>query len=169
MIRQAFGEENMSHSWVFEWHALFRVDQKKQDRWRPKPRICLSFSLASRGLFTKNSSSQTKQLVPHTTVFYSDCMKMCEDFTPNFGDKTERPSLWHNWGRSRQDRRLCWTPSKNMTSRMHLKNGRSTGNGACRRRGLLRGWWWPVGPKLVFDQMAAPVPEIMDVISVIVL
>jgi hypothetical protein len=31
-----------------------------------------------------------------------------------------------------------------------------------RGRGLLRGWWWPVGPKLVSDQMAAPVPEIMD-------
>jgi hypothetical protein len=28
--------------------------------------------------------------------------------------------------------------------------------------GLLRGWWWPVGQKLVFDRMAAPVPEIMD-------
>jgi hypothetical protein len=31
-----------------------------------------------------------------------------------------------------------------------------------RGRGLLRGWWWEVGPKLVFDQMASPVPEIMD-------
>jgi hypothetical protein len=29
-------------------------------------------------------------------------------------------------------------------------------------KGLLRGWWWPVGPKLVFDQMAAPVPEIIN-------
>jgi hypothetical protein len=29
-------------------------------------------------------------------------------------------------------------------------------------RGLLRGLWWPVGPKLIFDQMAAQVPEIMD-------
>jgi hypothetical protein len=29
--------------------------------------------------------------------------------------------------------------------------------------GLLRGRWWPVGPKLVvFDQMAAPVPGIID-------
>jgi hypothetical protein len=28
------------------------------------------------------------------------------------------------------------------------------------RRGLLRWWWWPVGPKLVFDQMAASVLEI---------
>jgi hypothetical protein len=33
------------------------------------------------------------------------------------------------------------------------------------RMGLLRVWWWPVGPKLIFDQMAAPVPEIMDIIK----
>jgi hypothetical protein len=31
----------------------------------------------------------------------------------------------------------------------------------CGRR-LLQGWWWPVGPKLVFVQMAASVLEIMD-------
>jgi hypothetical protein len=42
------------------------------------------------------------------------------------------------------------------------KNGRGTGNGAYARRGLLRVWWWPVGPKLIFDQIAAPVQEIMD-------
>jgi hypothetical protein len=29
-------------------------------------------------------------------------------------------------------------------------------------RGLLRGWWWSVGPKLVFDKMQAIVPEIID-------
>jgi hypothetical protein len=29
-------------------------------------------------------------------------------------------------------------------------------------RGLLRGLWGPVDPELVFDQMVAPVPEIMD-------
>jgi hypothetical protein len=28
-----------------------------------------------------------------------------------------------------------------------------------------RGWKWPVGPKLVLDQMAAPVPEIVHTIS----
>jgi hypothetical protein len=28
-------------------------------------------------------------------------------------------------------------------------------------RGLLRGCWWLVGPELVFDQMAAPGPEII--------
>jgi hypothetical protein len=31
-----------------------------------------------------------------------------------------------------------------------------------RGRGLLRGRWWAVGPKLAFDQMAASVSEIMD-------
>jgi hypothetical protein len=27
---------------------------------------------------------------------------------------------------------------------------------------LLRGWWWPVGPNLVVDQMSAPVAGMMD-------
>jgi hypothetical protein len=31
----------------------------------------------------------------------------------------------------------------------------------CGRR-LLGGWWWLIESKLVFGQMAAPVPEIMD-------
>jgi hypothetical protein len=30
-----------------------------------------------------------------------------------------------------------------------------------RGRGLLRGWWWLIGPKLVFDQMATNVSESM--------
>jgi hypothetical protein len=30
------------------------------------------------------------------------------------------------------------------------------------KEGLLGGWWWPVGSKLVFDRMAASVPEMMD-------
>jgi hypothetical protein len=39
-------------------------------------------------LFTKNSSWQSKQSIPPTTVmFYGDCAKMCEYFAPNFGDK----------------------------------------------------------------------------------
>jgi hypothetical protein len=44
--------------------------------------------LISKRLLTKNSSWQAKQSVPRTIVmFYGDCMKMCEDFTPNFRDK----------------------------------------------------------------------------------
>jgi hypothetical protein len=45
------------------------------------------FLLTSRGLFTKNSSWQAKQSIPHTTVtFYGDCKKMCKDFALNFGN-----------------------------------------------------------------------------------
>jgi hypothetical protein len=29
VIRQVFEEENMSCTWVFEWHAWFRVDHKR--------------------------------------------------------------------------------------------------------------------------------------------
>jgi hypothetical protein len=36
---------------------------------------------------------------------------------------------------SRQNRKQCWTPSQNMTSRMHLKSGRSAGNCAYARKG----------------------------------
>jgi hypothetical protein len=47
-----------------------------------------SFSLTWRWLFTKNLSWQAKQSIPHTTVtFKSDCLKMCENLAPNFGDK----------------------------------------------------------------------------------
>jgi hypothetical protein len=46
---------------------------------------------------------------------------------------------------------------------MHLKMAEALGTVHTLRRGLLRGWWWrPIGPKLAFDQMVAPVPEIMD-------
>jgi hypothetical protein len=40
-----------------------------------------------KGLFTKNSSWQAKQSIPHTFVtVYGDCVKICEDSAPNFGD-----------------------------------------------------------------------------------
>jgi hypothetical protein len=41
-----------------------------------------------RRVFTKTSSWQAKLLIPHATVmFYGDCMKICKDLDPNFGDK----------------------------------------------------------------------------------
>jgi hypothetical protein len=50
---------------------------------------CSSFSLTPRKLFTDNSSWQPKHSIPHITVtFYGDIVKMCEDFFPNFGDKS---------------------------------------------------------------------------------
>jgi hypothetical protein len=50
-------------------------------------KACSSFSLTLRELFTKNSYWEIKQLILHTDVmFQGDCVKMCEDFAPNFGD-----------------------------------------------------------------------------------
>jgi hypothetical protein len=60
-------------------------------------------------------------------------------------DKAERPPVRHSWG-DRQNCKWCWTPSENTTSRMHLKMAEALGTVRTRGRGLLRGWWWPVGP-----------------------
>jgi hypothetical protein len=55
---------------------------------RSKSRGCSSSYLTSTGSFTSNSPRQTKQFNPHTTVgFYGNCVKMCEDFVRNFGNK----------------------------------------------------------------------------------
>jgi hypothetical protein len=62
----------------------------------------------------------------------------------------------------RQNHRRYWTHSQNMTSRMHLKMAEVLGTVHMRGRELPQGWWWPVGSKLVSDQMAAPVLEILD-------
>jgi hypothetical protein len=48
----------------------------------------LTIFLTSRRLFTKNSSWQAKQQIPHTTAtFHGNCVNMCEDFAPNIGHK----------------------------------------------------------------------------------
>jgi hypothetical protein len=40
VIRQAFGEESMSRTRVFEWHALFKSDRKKRNRRRANSLAC---------------------------------------------------------------------------------------------------------------------------------
>jgi hypothetical protein len=48
-----------------------------------------------------------------------------------------------------------------------FKNGRSSGNTVYVRNVTTSRVWGPVGPKLVLDQMAAPVAEIMDTNGII--
>jgi hypothetical protein len=57
---------------------------------------------------------------------------------------------------------LLWTPSQNTTSRMHLKNGRRAGSGAYARKGTTSSVMVASMPEVSFEQIAAPVPEIMD-------
>jgi hypothetical protein len=45
---------------------------------------------------------------------------------------------------------------------MYLRNGRINGNSVYPWKRTTSWVMWPVGPKLVFDQMTASVPEIMD-------
>jgi hypothetical protein len=53
-----------------------QVKSKKE-----KSRACSSFSLTSKGFFTKNSSWQTEQSIQHTTVtLYGNCEKICPEF-----------------------------------------------------------------------------------------
>jgi hypothetical protein len=67
-------------------------------------------------------------IVPHPPHCYAPRLKVklrCRHFDTGEG--------------SRQNRRRCWTPSQNTTSRMHLINNRRVGNGgAYARKGILR-------------------------------
>jgi hypothetical protein len=67
--------------WRRPWQWLDKCPGKKAwDRWKAKSRACSLFPFTSMRLFTKSSSLQAKQSILHTTVmFYSNCMKMCED------------------------------------------------------------------------------------------
>jgi hypothetical protein len=89
---QWLDEHSRKEAWgctrVFEWHARFRADRKGEICEEQGQEHAHIFSLTSKGFFAKNPSSQAKQSIPHTTVmFYGNCVKMCEDFAPNFGDK----------------------------------------------------------------------------------
>jgi hypothetical protein len=190
MIRQVFREESMSHTWAFERHVRFGGARERQAGEEQSQRVWSSFSLTSRGLFTK--------IPPGTTVnsaYYCDCVKFCEDFALNFGDKRtagcitthcltlpfspmifffqkqhvvpqpphlpvfgplQLVSVSPDWR---------WSLPQNTNYRMPLKNGTLLGTDHMRGRWPLRQWWWPVGPKLLPDQMAAPVTEIMDTTS----
>jgi hypothetical protein len=77
MIRQAFGKESMSRSWVFEWYARFRTNRQARPV-KSKVRNILIISFDVKGN------------VPRTTVtFYDDCVKM----------RRLRSELWRqkNW------------------------------------------------------------------------
>jgi hypothetical protein len=72
-------------SWIYGYDPKTKK-KSPNGKWRAKSRSCSSFPLSSRGLFTRNSSWQVKQPIPHTAVTFG-WVKMCEDFVPNSGDK----------------------------------------------------------------------------------
>jgi hypothetical protein len=72
-----------------EWKSPNLLRLKKGETDEDHSQECAHyFLLYQRGLHTKNSSWQAKGSISHTTViFYSQCMKMCEDFALNYDDK----------------------------------------------------------------------------------
>jgi hypothetical protein len=132
---------------------------------------------------------------------YGDCLKLCEDFAPNVGDKrtgcyitkmhpltlpfspgnfleqitllspsstlrssvsstedkTVRPPFWHNWGDGGRIADGSEHPHRTQLPGYIWKMAEVLET--VHRRGE---WWCPRGPKLIFERMAAPVPEIMD-------
>jgi hypothetical protein len=82
VIKQAFGKESRKR------RVHTHRDRQRRGRWRAKTRACSLFSLTWRGLFTNNSSCHTKESISYTIVtFYGECVKICDDFEPNFSDK----------------------------------------------------------------------------------
>jgi hypothetical protein len=80
MIRQGFGEKARAvhgKSELTETEKFETGEAQSQER--------AHHFLRHQGVFTSNSSWQAKQSIPHATVtFYDDCVKMSEDFFPNF-------------------------------------------------------------------------------------
>jgi hypothetical protein len=84
MITEAFEEASMSRT-----REVQSQRDWKKTRWvKSKDNSMLIIFFDIKGIVRKSSSGQTSHSVSHTTVtFYGDCMKMCKDFDPNFGDK----------------------------------------------------------------------------------
>jgi hypothetical protein len=127
--------------------------------------------------------------------FYGYSTKTWEDFAANFGGKqlavansnttavihlTYSPDLdpynfspfpfilsQLRW--PRHNHRRCGASVENTTSRMHFRKSDAPGTVHTPRKGLLRWWRWPVGRKLGFDKMTAPVPEIKDAYGMCIL
>jgi hypothetical protein len=65
--------------------------EKIRQIWRAKPRTCSSLSLTSRRLFTKNSSCQAKQSIPHTTITFYGVLR---ENVPRLRPELRRRKNW---------------------------------------------------------------------------
>jgi hypothetical protein len=85
-----------------EQHKMLFRSQKKSSRWKSpnllrlirarqiksKVKSMLIIFFDNEGIVHKECVLAGQTSVPHTTVtFYDHCMKMCKDFTPNFGGR----------------------------------------------------------------------------------
>jgi hypothetical protein len=132
IITQAFGEESMSRTRKIQ---IYR-DRKMRNSWRAKSRTCSSFTSTcccittthrltlpfSQGNFCPKITWPSPP--PHPTFLFFSRLKM-----------KMKGRHFDTWGVRGQNRRHCWTPSKNTSSVIYLEYGRSTRTGAYSRKG----------------------------------
>jgi hypothetical protein len=78
MIRQAFGEENMSRA----RKGLAQRDRRLPARWRAKSKACSTCFFDNKGLFIKKFGLQAEQAIPHTTVTSTAIARKCAKTSP---------------------------------------------------------------------------------------
>jgi hypothetical protein len=210
MIRQAFEEESMRCTCVFEWKSPNPLRPKKVRQVTSKVKRKLNIFFDFKGIVHKEfvMAGQTVNCVHYRQASMAS-VKMWEDFTLNSGNKRTGcclttthyltlplshtsfihkgflttnimtvipthptcltwpsatflfPALkispcWHNWGDEGRITGITEYPNRIWLLGC-IKKWKE-----CRERGLLWGCQCPVSPKLVFNQIAALVPEIMD-------
>jgi hypothetical protein len=80
-----YGPETKQQS--FQWKCPNSPKPKKARKAKVKVKSMLIIFFDIKGIVHK-TFVLAGQTVSHTSVtIYDDCMKMCEDFAPNFGDK----------------------------------------------------------------------------------
>jgi hypothetical protein len=77
-------------------------------------------------------------------------------------DKAKRPPFWQNWVDRGRIAGGAEHPHRIRLRGYIYKMVRALGTVDTHRRGLIRGWWFPVVLYLLIDQMAASVLDIVD-------
>jgi hypothetical protein len=96
----------------------------------------------------KHGSQQTKLWIPNSTAtFCGDCLKTCEEVSPNFCEKkpgcftmttlrltlSSSPSIWYGWGDPGRIAESAWYSDRNWFFRKRSKNGVDVGTGVYMR------------------------------------
>lgn len=87
VVKTVFMVTTLKQNKIFPIEKSNFTTTKKCETDKQKVKTTSSFSFTSRGLCTKKSFQQAKQSTESSVMFFSNCIKICEDKAPNFGNK----------------------------------------------------------------------------------